>query len=455
MRLQFGLGAYDHRAKPLTQIMQNCYLEQNPLNSKNPIILLGSYGIDDFATPGNGPLRGGKVVRGVPYVVSGTKLYSVGAPGTTIELGDIPNLDRVGMAGDTNNVMVVTNQDGYVWDGSTVTQITDADFPGADWVEYLDTRFVIGINGTVYLSDSGAPKNWQALQFITAEGNPDDIVGGIVEKRELFVGGTETFEVWATSTSTVPIDRVASGFVEVGLLAKFGLTKADNTVFAVCTDFTVRRFEGYTPLVISSPAVSQMIEDLVNKSSIYLSSFTEGGHIFIMLSSDEWTLLYDASTQLWGTRKSATTAYWAPFFVLNAHNKYLVGDRDSNKLGQLSGNIFADWGNPLIMLATCQPIHAENRRITASGLELIFQRGVGLTTGQGSNPVVGMRQSFDDANTWTNQRLRFLGKIGKYKQRAHWPRMGQARTRIIEYSISDPVRRNLVYANIDIEIGEL
>jgi len=454
MRLQFGLGTYEHRASPLVMIQQNCLLEQNPLNSKNPITLLGSYGVDDFATPGTGPLRGGRTIKAVPYVVSGNELHSINSAGAATLLGTIPNSDRVSLAGDGTNVMVVTEQDGFVWDGTTVAQITDADFPGADWVDYLDTRFVIGINGQVYLSDSLAPKDWQALQFITTEAAPDDIVGGIVEKRELFLGGTESFEIWATSTSTVPIDRVASGFIEVGLMSKFALTKTDNTVFCIATDATVRRFEGYTPVVVSTPAVTQMIEDLVNKESLYMTSFSEGGHSLLAIGSDEWTLVLDLSTQLWHTRISQGFPYWKPLFALSAFNKYLVADQNTNKLGQLDGNKFADWGDPLIMKSTCQPVHAENRVITGGDLELIFQAGVGLTTGQGSNPVVGMRQSFDDGNTWTNERLRFLGKIGRYKERVVWSRMGQARNRIIEYQISDPVRRSLMYSNLDIEVGQ-
>ncbi len=454
MELQFGLGTYNHRAKPLSMIQQNCYLEQNPLNSKNLITLLGCYGVDDFATPGNGPLRGGRVIKGIPYVVSGMELYSLTSTGAATLLGTIPNLDRVSIAGDGNNVMVVTKQDGYVWDGSSVTQITDVDFPGADWVDYLDTYFVIGINGTVYLSDSLDPTSWNALQFASAEASPDDIVGGIVEKRELFLGGRRSFKDWATSTPTVPIDRVASGFIEIGLMSKFALTKADNTVFFVATDSTVRRFDGYTPVIVSKPAITQMIEDLADKSTLYMTPFSEGGHNCLALSSNEWTLVFDLSTQLWYTRKSAGVAYWKPFFALNVFDKYLVGDRDSNALGQLNGNIFTDWGNALTMIATCQVVHTGNRRITASGLELIFQAGVGLTTGQGSNPVVGMRQSFDDGNTWLNQRFRHLGKIGQYRQRAYWPSLGQARSRNIEYQISDPVRRSLIYSNLNVEVGE-
>ena len=453
MRLQFGLGTYQHRDTTLTQIQQNCYLEQNPLNAQNPVTLVGSYGTDDFSTPGNGPLRGGRTIKGVPYVVSGNSLYSIDSAGNETELGTIPNTDKVSIAGDGNNVMVTTAQEGYVWDGSTVEQITDADFPGADWVEYLDTYFIVGIGSTFYRSDPLAPKDWQALNFASAEASPDVIVGGIVEKRELFLGGGDSFEVWATDSSELGLSRIASGFVEEGLLTKFGLAKLDNTVFAVFTDFTVRRFEGFTPVVVSTAAVSQMIEDLVNKDSIYCSTFTESGHIMFCMTSDKWTLVFDTSTQLWHTRKSESLDYWRPFFFVRAFNSYLAGDRGSNKFGKLSGNTFTEWGSALTMRSSVQAVHSDGLPITGQYLELVFKSGVG-TTGQGENPVVGMRQSFDGGVTWTAERYRSMGKMGKRRTRAKWSRMGQAEDRLIEFSISDPVRRSLKYANMPIEVGQ-
>jgi hypothetical protein len=66
-----------------------------------------------------------------------------------------------------------------------------------------------------------------------------------------------------------------------------------------------------------------------------------------------------------------------------------------------------------------------------------------------------MRQSFDGGKTWTNERWRGMGKAGEYGARAIWSRMGRANDRVIEFSISDPVRRALSYAKLrDAEVGE-
>jgi len=183
--------------------------------------------------------------------------------------------------------------------------------------------------------------------------------------------------------------------------------------------------------------------------------WSESGHNFYGLTSAHWTFVYDASTQLWHQRKSHGFAFWRPLFVLTANKRVLVGDRLSNKLGSLSASVYTEWGDPMVALGTCNAPEPDGRPMFAPSLELAFDRGEGLATGQGSNPQVMMRQSFDGGKTWTQERWRSLGMIGDYLARAVWPRMGRARQRVIEFSISDPVPRALSYANlIDPEVGE-
>jgi hypothetical protein len=107
------------------------------------------------------------------------------------------------------------------------------------------------------------------------------------------------------------------------------------------------------------------------------------------------------------------------------------------------------------MLGTCNVAEADGKPVFGPMLELMFDRGVGLLAGQGSDPQVMMRQSFDGGKTWTSERWRSLGATGDYLARAMWARCGRARQRIVEFSISDPVRRALSYANfIDPEVGD-
>jgi hypothetical protein len=458
MRLQFGLEAYQHRSKPVAaQRLVNCWLEKSPVGAKNPVALIGSYGIADFTTAGTGYLRGGLVVKNVACVVSGTGLYRISSGGTATLLGTVPNLDRVSMAGDGTNIMIVTGGDGYVWNGTTVAQITDPDFPGADWVVYLDGYFVIGINGEVYISDPFDPTAWNALEFASAEASPDDIVGAIVEKRELFIGGQDTIEVWMnTGNADFPLERIPSGVCEIGLLSRFGFAKADNSVFFPATDFTVRRMDGYTPVIISTPVISQAIEDLADKT-MYGMTWTEGGHTMYGLTSSEWTKVFDTSSQLWHDRKSYGYEYSRPMFALNTYNKWLMGDALSNKIGQLSADTFTEWGDPLVMLGSAYVSAQDNAQITSGRLELAFEQGVGLATGQGSDPQVMMRQSFDDARKWTSEAWRDMGRIGETTKTAVWNRCGKVQhpvSRTLEFSISDPVRRALIYATYGPREGE-
>jgi hypothetical protein len=460
MRLQFGLEAYAHRSKPIaSQRLINCYLEKAPTGSKNPVALIGAYGIEDAATPGEGPHRGGTVVKGICYVVSGNALYRVNRDLTATLLGTIPNGDRVTIAGDGTRLMIVTNGAGYVWNGTEVLPVTDPDFPGADSGPfYLDGYFIVTKEGALYISDPFDPLSWNALDFASAEASPDDIVGGIVEKREFFAGGQDSFEVFVnTGNSDFPLERVSSGFSEIGLLAKNSLAKADNSVFFVASDFTVRRMNGYTPGIISTEAISQEVEDLVDKDSLFGFAWSENNHTFYALTSSTWTFVYDCATQLWHQRKSYQSAFWRPAFAVNAYQRWFVGDQTSNRLGALSPSTFAEWGQHQIMLATAYVSAADNARIDVPRLEVVFEQGVGLVTGQGSNPQMMMRQSIDDGRKWGNEHWRDMGKIGETFRKASWNRCGHAEqrvSRVFEVSISDAVRRSLNYAEFGPPPGE-
>ena len=65
--------------------------------------------------------------------------------------------------------------------------------------------------------------------------------------------------------------------------------------------------------------------------------------------------------------------------------------------------------------------------------------GVGLVTGLGSDPQIMMRYSDDGGHTWSSELWRDIGKIGKYKTRVKWNKLGRSRDRVYDVFISDPV----------------
>ena len=87
-------------------------------------------------------------------------------------------------------------------------------------------------------------------------------------------------------------------------------------------------------------------------------------------------------------------------------------------------------------------------------MQIQFQPGVGLQTGQGDDPQAMLRWSSDGGSTWSNEHWVTIGKVGKYNNRAIWRRLGWARDRIYEVVVSDPIKAVIVSANLKAEGGE-
>jgi len=95
----------------------------------------------------------------------------------------------------------------------------------------------------------------------------------------------------------------------------------------------------------------------------------------------------------------------------------------------------------------------ENKRVFYRSFELDLERGVGLATGQGSDPIIMLRLSRDGGHTWGEPQLMSAGALGAYTQRVIARRLGQARDTVFEVTVSDPVAWSLVQAWLDLEAG--
>lgn len=55
------------------------------------------------------------------------------------------------------------------------------------------------------------------------------------------------------------------------------------------------------------------------------------------------------------------------------------------------------------------------------------------------DPRVMLRLSNDAGRTWITEQIRTVGKSGEYDRRVRWNRLGMARRRVFEVSMSDPI----------------
>lgn len=460
MRFPLPIATTSLRSRPSsTARLVNCFAEKLPSDARAGVLLTRTPGIAEWTTVGTGPIHAMHSALGFLFVVSGTKLYRVDNVGVSAELGDIGTVGNIDIDSNGSSVVIVNEPDAYYWDGTTFGQITDADFTsrGAGDVEFVDNWLLFREpdSGRFFAADLGTATNFDALNFATAEGFPDDLVGLKVDHRQPMLFGSETVELWDnTGIAGFPFERAVNGLLEIGCLNGRTVCKQDNSVFWLADDYTVRRIDGTTPVRISTHAVEQSIVGAtIDDGTAY--AYSQDGHLFYVLTFPEVTWVYDATTGEWHNRQTYGLDYWVARSHAQAFGREFVGDATSNKVGYLSPTTYADWGSTLLASWTYQPIYADNELAFHDWLEVVLETGVGLTSGQGSDPQMMLRYSNDGGKTWTALSNKTIGAIGRYGTRVKWSRLGSSNNRVYEASVSDPIPVNVTDTQVVVRGGGL
>ena len=455
MRPPFAVQSSDGRSPTVSaQRVVNAFPEIQPEDAKARLVLFGTPGARSFATVGAGPLKAMIATAGALYCVSGPSVYKVTSDGTATLLGSVPDVANVTMERNRLQVIICAPPEMYVLTTATdtLTQVTDSDFPGASSVAVLDGYAIFTKPGSDEwgLTAIDDASDIDALDFATAESAPDNLVRAFVDHRELWLFGEQTTEVWYNAGGAdFPFQRVSGAHLETGCGAFGTVAKIDNSVFWLGDDYKVYRAQGYQGTRISNHAIEEQVRKITNKADAFAWTYNQGGHAFYVLTFPNGgrTWVYDAATQLWHERESYGQARYRWNAAAYAFGKVIVGDQYSGGLYELDMDTFTEAGQPLVTRVIGPPVHADGKRAFASFLEVEFENGVGLTTGQGSAPQVALRWSDNDGRNWSPEYWRGIGAIGDGTARATWSRLGSFRKRIYQISISDPVKRVIVAAN--------
>ncbi len=445
-RISLPFGSYTLRSTPAsTARLLNCYPEKLPAGSKTPFILQRTPGVRSWSTVGNGPIIAMHPALGSLFVVSGSGLYEVDDQGTATLLGDIGLPGNVDIDSNADAVVVVNEPRAYYWDGTTFGQITDPDFTvlGAGDVEFLDNFMLFRApnTGVFFGSDLGSVTDFDALNFATAEGSPDNLVGMKVDHREALLFGSDSVEGWVnTGTAGFPFERTINGFVELGCLNGRTIAKLDNSVFWLASDFTVRRLDGVTPVRVSTHALDQFLTS-IDIASARGYSYSQDGHLFYV------------PTAQWAERGTYADTFWHPACYASAFGKQYVGNATNNLIGILDPLTYTEFGATQRMEWTYQPVYAEERRAFHDRLEIVMETGVGLTVGQGFDPQVMLSYSDDGGATWLNAPNRSLGKKGERRRRVAWYGLGSCEQRVYRAAVSDPIPVTVMDTLLDVRGG--
>lgn len=430
----------------------NLYAEQASPDSRSPLILRSTPGLSTFGTIGAGPVRGLHRMNmnsaATLFMVTGNDLYEVdlnGAGTLRGSAGTITGTGFVSMASNQNDELVIVNSSGtgWLWDDSTLATWAshDADFTAdATNVTFLHQYIIWGKKNTgqVFASDLNDAKTQNALSFATAEAADDNVVWVYAFGDNLWVFGEHSLEVWYNAaTSPFAFARLGGAVSsDIGGVANT-VADIDNSICWLAQDGIIYRAVGLQPARISTHAVEFLIRDWTN---YYAFAYKDEGHAFYALGANEGCVVYDMTTGLWHERESFTVGRWRANNYANVYDKHLVGDHLIGRIYEMSLSNFADGTNALQRRAITPPIHDDGRRVSMGEIQVHFEAGVGLTSGQGSDPQVVLEHSDDGGKTWSNERWESIGKKGEYEKRAIWRRNGSFRQRNYRLTYTEPTK---------------
>ena len=440
----------------------NMYARLENAGAKTPAGIYQVHGLEYLETRGTGPCRSNGIQFGnSTYFVSGNELIAFDSvySGSTIGTLNSSTARCEGAAG-RDYLMIVDGTDGYTYDGTTFAQIADADFPAnPSHVDYLDGYFIVNRGGTdeYYTSANEDPTSWGALDFGTAENNPDEILALAATFKDLYLIGKNVSEIHYNSKNPdFPFEAYPGGVVEIGIRAPHSLAKGSIGLFFLASnaegDAFVVNMNGPQYQVISDFDTAYSINNLSVTTDAIGSLYRKDGETFYVLTfpSADKTYVYDINTKLWHERKSRNVGRWIGSGVGYVGEKHIVGEFNSGKFYTLSNAVYTEGGAILERTRQCQIFHSKGLNLEHRELELVIQAGVGLTTGQGSDPQIMMDYSDDFGRTWSSELWATMGKIGKYETRLIWDKLGDAENRIYRFKVTDPVNFSIVNAFVDV-----
>jgi hypothetical protein len=298
-------------------------------------------------------------------------------------------------------------------------------------------------NGTIVasgLQNAGIPNS----SYGVAQYAADDLLRVLNNGETVLLFGTSTIEVWQdVGTSPFPLARAA--VVDVGLLAKFcvagGAGQWERGVLFIAADNTVRRLDGYNPVIVSNQAVERDIASAWRSpGDINCSVYVSNGQSFFTIKHPDWCWELNVGTGAWHRRKSQFLTTWRASWPIRFDNHWLAQDAVDDGLVEITHDVYDEVGRRLVCRSESLPLKDFPASLRVPLAQFDFTVGVGSLGGD-ADPEVMISWSFNGGASWSNPLSRSLGKEGEYGKLISVRNLGRSTHHglRLRWEISDPV----------------
>lgn len=454
---------YTSQSLPVSaQVTRGFYIEKNE-SSENPYNLSPFPGLTLFTTAGT-KNRGLGVYNGELYAVSDSSLYKIAVDATVTNIGGVTGATRCILKEDLSNLVITTGvSKPYSYDGTTLTLGTDTDLPNAATVTYIKNRVVYdGSGANVAFADLGAPLSVNSANITSADSTAGDVQAVIAFNDQLFVFKKDSIiPYYNIGTGNPPYRPIQNSTnTKLGLKAIHSLSFNYRSLYFLGSDLMVYRIGGLQAEPIGNGSIGQAIRGYSNPDQAWGVCLEFDNQYFYMLTfPNHATWLFNEGA---GWTNLAYGTEGAPHLIydyVKCYDKHLVSDRRNGNIYELDFSNYTDNGDSIdkqrdTIKISGKELGFPGKEIVMNRLELVVETGVGLISGQGSDPRIMMSYSDDGGRTWSSEQWSYLGVMGSftYSQNPSWTDLGSFHERMFRFRVSDPVKVVIISANADIEV---
>jgi len=434
--LTFGTSAYSRLRGNLPELpVVNLFVENTP-SQQLGVVLQSRPGLEASTEVGGGPIRGlfqaDGVLGGALVAVSGGEVYK----GATL-LGSIAGTGAVSFAASESELLINAGGPIYRTDGTTLTTVSFPDGADVSRIASLAGYFLALRRDTeqLYFSAVLDGSSWDALDYASAEKEPDPLRDIVIVNDMAALLGSQTVEFWQTTgNADIPLAPVVGRVFQKGVTGSGAACRFDNTFAWIAPNGLV-----YVGADIPQRISDSGIEERLAQSTTYsLWTFFFEGHEFLAVRLDQGTWLFDAQTRQWCEFQSYGRTNWRAQCA--AQHGAALGDDETGQIWTL-GSGYTDAGTVLERrFRAGAPLSGgafavHNVRLTVNVGETSY------LSGDYADPVVEMRTSRDAGRSWDTWRQAPMGQQGEYRTRTEWRRCGTFDDpgMLAEFRCTDPV----------------
>lgn len=447
--LPFADGFYIDESLPVAaQECVNLFPRKNEVTGD--MYLRGTPGISLLDDGLAGVCRGQILCNGVPYFVAGDTLYKVNEAFQIIPVAIVPGVETLVCAHNgTWIVLLVPGGDAWAYNVETEL-LSPIDHPNFRehgdplYVSYIDGYFVFVTGKRFIISEINDPLTYTALDFGSANANPDTSTCSFVVGNQLFIGGPSSIEGFQ-NVGGAGFPFVRSGvFISIGVLFPSSIVPIAGGIVFIGIEQSGRRsvyfFSGSGVQELSTRPISRMLHEST-QTEITSWSYGSDGDLFVGIKLDHADMVYNFTTQRWhrvATMRDGINGPWRTKEIVSAYGKFLCLDREEPICGLLDYEVFDEYTHPIVRQFVTRPFRNQGKPFSVSMMELLPEAGVGSI--ESPNPQVVMERSLD-AKTWMAPRAAPMGLLGRFRNHTIWRRIGRSFNReLFRFTFSDKVK---------------